>query len=528
MAQADYVVANGTGAAVRSDLNGQLAAIVSNNSGVTEPATMYAYQWWADTTTGELKLRNSANNAWITVGTLADANLGLLSLAGGTLTGALLADDSGTAALPAIAFDGDTNTGIFSPGADQFGIATNGVERVEFGTTEVVFNDGGADVDFRIEGDTNASLFKIDAGLDEVQVANLNGGPLAGTRNRIINGDMRIDQRNAGASVTPGASVTYTLDRWGVSEDTDGAATVIQDSSAPSGFSKSLKFTTTTADGSLSAAQFATIVQYIEGQNVEDLAWGTASAKSVTLSFWVRSSLTGTFGGAVTNSAFNRSYPFTYSISSADTWEYKSVVIPGDTSGTWLVTNGVGIRVQLGLGVGSTYSGTAGAWAGSQFISATGAVSIIGTLNATFYLTGVQLEPGTVATPFERRSFGQELALCQRYTYAAVADGALNSFMPLGIGRWYSGTDAQIAIQHPVEMRTAPTLASSTAAGTFYINTDGTLAGAVLTGISLNEAGINVSAVNASYSTGGRTAGQATTLYCDNTSFAKLVFSAEL
>jgi hypothetical protein len=256
-------------------------------------------------------------------------------------------------------------------------------------------------------------------GTATAQLSSLNGGALSGARNRIINGDMRLDQRNAGASVTPGASVTYTLDRWGVSEDTDGAATVIQDSSAPSGFSKSLKFTTTTADGSLSAAQFATIVQYIEGQNVEDLAWGTASAKSVTLSFWVRSSLTGTFGGAVTNSAFNRSYPFTYSISSADTWEYKSVVIPGDTSGTWLVTNGVGIRVQLGLGVGSTYSGTAGAWAGSQFISATGAVSVIGTNGATFYITGVQLEAGSVATPFERRSYGQELALCQRYFVSA-------------------------------------------------------------------------------------------------------------
>jgi hypothetical protein len=170
MAQHDYIIANQSGAAFRSDLNNGLAAIVSQNSGAAQPSTTYAYQWWADTTTGLLKLRNAANNAWITIGTLASANLGLLSLAGGTLTGALLADDGGTAALPAIAFDGDTNTGIFRPAADQFGIATNGVERVKFGTTEVVFNDGGADVDFRVEGDTKANLFKVDAGADAVSI----------------------------------------------------------------------------------------------------------------------------------------------------------------------------------------------------------------------------------------------------------------------------------------------------------------------------------------------------------------------
>lgn len=312
-------------------------------------------------------------------------------------------------------------------------------------------------------------------GTAAAQVSSLNGGPLAGTRNRIINGDMRIDQRNAGASVTLTGSFGYTLDRWGGSEDTDGAATVIQDSSAPAGFSKSLKFTTTTADASLGATQFAYVAQWIEGQNVEDLAWGTASAKSVTVSFWVRSSLTGTFGGAITNSAFNRSYPFTYLISSADTWEYKSVVIPGDTSGTWLVTNGVGIRVQLGLGVGSTYSGTAGAWAGSQYFSATGATSVIGTLNATFYITGVQLEPGTVATPFERRSYGQELALCQRYYWKGN----------LPIMRNFTGSAiaVQSSIAFPVTMRSAPTVTIDTGAvETAYVDCMSSYQGSISSG----------------------------------------------
>ena len=418
MAQHDYILANQSGAAFRSVLNNGLAAIVSQNSGATEPATMYAYQWWADTTTELLKIRNAANNAWITIGTLADVNLGLLAQSGGTLTGALLADDSGTAALPAIAFDGDPNTGIFRAGADQFGIATNGVERVNFNAaTEVVFNDGGADVDFRIEGDTEPNLFKIDAGLDEVQVANLNGGPLAGTRNRIINGDMRIDQRNNGAVVTLAVADAYTIDRWNAQEDTDGGMTAERSTTAPAGFIYSLLFTTTTADTSLGATQSAWFRQHVEGLNVDDLAWGTANAKTITLSFWVRSSLTGTFGGSATNSAVNRSYPFTFTISSANTFEYKTITIPGDTTGTWLADAGRGITIFLGLGVGSTYSGTAATWAGAAYYSATGATSVVGTNGATFYITGVQLEPGTVDTPFERRSYGQELALCQRYYY---------------------------------------------------------------------------------------------------------------
>jgi hypothetical protein len=170
MAQHDYIIANQSGAAFRSDLNNGLAAIVSNNSGAAQPSTTYAYQWWADTTTGLLKLRNAANNAWITVGTLADANLGLLALGGGTLTGALLLDDSGTVSAPALAFDGDTNTGLFRSAADTLNVATNGVERVEFGTTEVVFNDGGADVDLRVEGDTKANLLLVDAGADTVSI----------------------------------------------------------------------------------------------------------------------------------------------------------------------------------------------------------------------------------------------------------------------------------------------------------------------------------------------------------------------
>jgi hypothetical protein len=253
------------------------------------------------------------------------------------------------------------------------------------------------------------------AGNMVVSSTDLAFSPYVGFRNRIINGGMTIDQRNAGASVTLGAGDVYTIDRWNAQEDSDGGMTAQRSTTAPAGFINSLLFTTTTADASLSATQSVWARQIIEGFNVADLAWGTANAATVTLSFWVRSSLTGTFGGSIVNSAANRSYPFTYTISSANTFEYKTITIPGDTSGTWLTDNGRGIQVFLGLGVGSTYSGTAGAWAGSLFFSATGATSVIGTVSATFYITGVQLEKGSTATPFEFRDYGRELILCQRY-----------------------------------------------------------------------------------------------------------------
>ena len=246
-------------------------------------------------------------------------------------------------------------------------------------------------------------------------LSSINGGPISGARNRIINGDMRIDQRNAGAAVTAGASGAHAVDRWLAQEDTDGTMTAQRSTTAPSGFSNSLLITTGTADASLAASQYAFITQLIEGFNTADLAWGTASASSVALSFWVRSSLTGTFGGAVRNNAGDRSYPFSYSVSSANTWEYKTIVIPGDTGGTWLTNNEIGIRLSFGLGAGTDWSGTANAWVSGNRMTVTGAVSLIGTSGATFYITGVQLEAGTVATPFERRSYGQELSLCQRY-----------------------------------------------------------------------------------------------------------------
>ena len=274
---------------------------------------------------------------------------------------------------------------------------------------------------------------------------------LFGMRNRIINGDMGIDQRNAGASVTP-INLEYTVDRWAAGLTQASKFSVQQNAAAvtpPVGFSNYLGVTSLSSYSVLAGDIFL-IRQYIEGYNFADLGWGTANAKTITLSFWVRSSLTGTFGGSLMNSASNRSYPFTYSISVANTWEQKSVTIAGDTSGTWIgATNGIGVRVFFGLGGGATYSGTAGAWAASAFYTATGATSVVGTNAATFYITGVQLEVGSTATPFERRLYNQELANCQRYFCLLAGGGAC------GVAE--NTNTVSLTYQYPVPMRTSPT-----------------------------------------------------------------------
>jgi len=234
-----------------------------------------------------------------------------------------------------------------------------------------------------------------------------------GFKNRIINGAMMVAQRGTTAVTT---NDSFPVDRFKLSfANSTGAFSAQQTTTAPAGFINSTKYLTTTADASLGATEYAILAQPIEGLNVADLAWGTASAATVTLSFWCRSSTTGTFGGSLRNSAGDRSYPFTFTISVANTWEQKSITIAGDTTGTWLTTNGVGIYVTFAMGAGATLSGTAGAWAGVNYIGATGAVNLIATLNADFYITGVQLEKGSTATSFDYRPYGTELTLCQRY-----------------------------------------------------------------------------------------------------------------
>jgi hypothetical protein len=263
-----------------------------------------------------------------------------------------------------------------------------------------------------------------------------------GMRNRIINGAMVIDQRNAGAS---GTASGYNIDRWVFGATLTTKGTWQQNAGSvtpPTGFKNYLGFTSNSAYTPLTGDVFS-FYQVIEGFNCADLMWGTADAQTVTVSFWVRSSLTGTFGGALSNTT--RSNPFSYIISSANTWEQKTVTVTGDTSGTWNSTNGQGIFLFMTFGAGSTYQGAAGTWATADYRTVTGAVNTVGTNGATWYLTGVQLEKGSTATSFDYRPYGTELQLCQRY-YRQVG---------VGIGAATSTSSLSFNVDH-LSMRATP------------------------------------------------------------------------
>jgi hypothetical protein len=278
---------------------------------------------------------------------------------------------------------------------------------------------------------------------------------------------MVIDQRNAGASVSPSTTTDgFPVDRWTGQVAQNSKLTMQQNAGSvtpPAGYINYVGVTSSSAYSVVSTDYFL-LSQKIEGFNISDLGWGTANAKTVTLSFWVRSSLTGTFGGSLNNGPISRNYLFNYTISSANTWEQKTITIAGDTTGTWYTNNNLGVAVRFSLGCGTTYSGTANTWQAGNLFQPTGSVSVVGTNGATFYITGVQLEVGTSATGFEYRQFGQELALCQRYYFktfqqgTAPAQNAGNTGVLQFVQAAGASSDCSVgSIRFPVTMRTTPT-----------------------------------------------------------------------
>jgi len=326
-----------------------------------------------------------------------------------------------------------------------------------------------------------------------------------GFKNRLINGGLVISQYNGTNSTTP-TDNTYVIDRWVAKMSQNSKYSTQQVTTAPVGFNNSLKITSLFAT-TIASTDYFLVKQIIEGYNMADLGWGTANAKTITLSFQVYSSLTGTFSGALWNIDGTRSYPYSYTISSANTWTPISITIPGDTAGTWNTTNGAGCNVSFGLGAGSSVTNTAGSWYGAFYAQSTGSVNLVATNNATFYFTAVQLEVGTQATSFDYRPYGTELQLCQRYYYNFVNNTSGNS-LPMGVAAFTTGSRADLVINFPVTMRTAPALVQTTGSSYYniYANSSNNyissfpLGDVSTTSANLRVTGLSVTAGQAGYS----------------------------
>ena len=446
--QADYVVANGTGAAVRSDINGQLAAIVSQNSGATEPTTTYAYMWWADTTTGLLKIRNAANNAWVIGGTLASANLGLATLASPTLTGTPAAPTAtagtNTTQIATTAFVAASFAPLASPtltGTPAAPTASAGTNTTQLATTAYVVSQAIAKTGGTMTGD--------------LVIPSLNGGQLAGMRNRIINGDMDTDQRNAGAAqtFTAAGALAYSVDRW-YGYCTGANVTGQQIAGATAGQFR-YRFT---GAASVTAIGFG---QRIEQLNSADLA-GTTATLSVDLANSLLTTVTWTAYYATTADTFGtlasptrtQIATGTFTVNSTVTRYSTQISVPG------AATTGIEIVFTVG-------AQTSGTWT----------------------IGNVQLEPGTVATPFERRSYGQELALCQRYFETIDAGGGRPSGLAFSTSNRAASEAPGSTILYIVTKRTAPTITSSTPTSIRYVSNTG-----IYTGNNAVFEGINASA----------------------------------
>jgi len=275
-------------------------------------------------------------------------------------------------------------------------------------------------------------------------------------RNLVINGSQIIDQRNSGSAVTvSNATKTFVTDRFSFYEDTDGVISAQQSTTSPDGFTKSIKVDCTTVDTSLSANQRLVYEHRIEGNNIAHLGFGSSAAKTITLSFYVRSNLTGTFGGSIKNDSSNRVYVFSYVINSADTWERKTITIPGDTSGTWETDTTTGININWGLALGSNWVGSAGSWGTSDKHGVTGQLNLLSSTDNEWLLTGVQFEVGSVATDFEHRSYYDEINKCKRYY----------TFFPAGyIGGGRGGSGGSLLLYNyylTTPMRAAPSFEPS-------------------------------------------------------------------
>ena len=431
------------------------------------------------------------------------------ALNSGSITSGFGAIDNGASAITTTgAVSGGTITGSTS-------VKTPLIEYTD-GDDAITIADGG--------GTTFAQTAAIPA---ITGLTSINSGQIGGSRNKIINGAMVIDQRNAGSAVNISAgTTTYSLDRYGFFLGTTSAvATIQQDSSAPANFTNSLKISVNTADASVAADDRARITQRIEGYNFADLNYGSASARTLTLSFWVKSNLTDTFSVVFYNAANNRMMLKTYTTEVANTWEQKTITITGDTTGTWLKTNGNGINIAFNLMAGSSQQGTADSWQATGGAYGTSSqANLFSSTSNTFYLTGVQLEVGSTATEFEHRSYGEELALCQRYYYKNKADTTNSTF---GSGFNDTTTTAFSVLSFPVSMRDAPSALEQTGTASNYRLRTGSAVSATCNSVPTFVGSSTDSAWTKFFVASGLTAGQGAIVRANSTA-AFLAWSAEL
>ena len=356
-------------------------------------------------------------------------------------------------------------------------------------------------------------------------IGNINAGGGGVNRNVIINGAMNVAQRGTSFTVTN----EYGIDRWFFRENTDGALTFSQDTTSPDGFYNSLKVNVDSVDSSIGSSQFAHVAQRIEGFNIQPFAFGSSAAKTIVLSFYVRCSVTGKFGGSVTNGENNnRSFAFTYDINSANTWERKSVTIVGDTTGTWNVDNSQEMAVFWSLGAGSGHKKAEGSWDATASVQSASeaSVELIGNASATWFITGVQLEVGQNPTEFEHEKFSQTLQKCQRYFQkieSLGSVGSFNAFPYTGLSR--TSTIGKVSLGWITQLRAAPTI-TTTAANTFAI-VNGSGSAIACSSVSVGRTNVNSAMIEFTVSS-GLTVGQATYLTTNNATDPSVSVDSEL
>jgi hypothetical protein len=345
-----------------------------------------------------------------------------------------------------------------------------------------------------------------------------------GFKNRIINGGMVVNQYAPGASViSTAASTVRPLDRFFVDNNGSGTVTCAQSTTAPAGFSNSLSLTVVSTDTPASG-DYLLLSQIIEGYNIADLNWGTANAKTVTVSFWVRSSVTGTYGGSIRGGTSFYSYVFTYTVNAANTWEQKTITVPGTALTSFNTTTSQGFQVMLDLGSGTGQDGTANTWQAGSKWRTSACVNWISNSGATFLTTGWQVEVGTQATSFDFRSYGTELDLCQRYCEAYRADSSTN-YAYFSIGQVQTSIDTRQTFNFKTQKRALPTLSAS-AGSTFIL--DAAPTSVVVSTLVLDRVTLNGGTITASPSSSTMSAQQCVRMIQNNTSTCFIIFIAEL